>query len=192
MAAKFDNRLIAVILVVVILGIGLWLVGTYNALIALDQNVNTKWAQVETQYQRRVDLIPNLVSTVEGYMVHERETLTQITQLRSQWASAQTTEEKVQVANQLEGTISKPLLVAENYPDLKASANFLALQDELAGTENRIAVERSRYNEAVRNYNTGILIFPNNIIAGMFGFGERDYFEATTAGAETAPTVDFT
>ena len=192
MAIKFDNKLMAVILVVVILGIGLWIVGTYNALIALDQGVNTKWANVETQYQRRVDLIPNLVNTVKAYTDYEGPLLTEITQLRSQWAGAEGTDAKVETANELEGTISKLLLVMENYPTLQANQNFLSLQDELAGTENRISVERTRFNEAVRNYNTGILIFPNSVIAGMFGFGERDYFEATTAGAETAPIVDFT
>ncbi|MBN1159826.1 MAG: LemA family protein [Candidatus Diapherotrites archaeon] len=192
MAVKFDAKLIAVIAIVIVLAIVFWFVGIYNTLISLDQNVNTKWANVETQYQRRVDLIPNLVSTVKAYTDYEGPLLTEITQLRSQWTSAEGTQAKVETANEMESTISKLLVVMENYPTLQANQNFLSLQDELAGTENRIAVERSRFNDAVRSYNTSILVFPNNIVAGMFGFGEKDYFEATTEGAENAPIVDFT
>lgn len=167
-----------------------WLVLTYNSLVGMNEEVNGKWAQVETQLQRRYDLIPNLVSTVQGYADYEKETLTKITELRSQWQTAKSVNEKVQTANQLESTISKLLVISENYPDLKANQNFLAFQDELANTENKLSVERGRYNDAVKAFNARIKFFPTNIIAGMFGFAQRDYFESTE-GAEKAPVVSF-
>ena len=169
----------------------IYVVTSYNSLVKLDNTVDNKWADVETQYQRRVDLIPNLVNTVKGYAAHEEELFTRITELRSQWAAAKgDIGKQIQTANQLEGAIGRLLLVAENYPDLKASQNFLALQDELAGTENRIAVARQRYNEIVKDLNIKTKTFPSNMVANMFGFTERDYFEAE-GGAEEAPTVEF-
>lgn len=169
----------------------IYVITSYNSLVKLDNTVDNKWADVETQYQRRVDLIPNLVNTVKGYAAHEEELFTRITELRSQWAAAKgDIGKQIQTANQLEGAIGRLLLVAENYPDLKASQNFLALQDELAGTENRIAVARQRYNEIVKNLNIRTQTFPSNMVANMFGFTERDYFEAE-GGAEEAPTVEF-
>lgn len=175
---------------VLILVLIAWGAGSYNKLIVLDSGVAEKWANVETQYQRRIDLIPNLVSTVKGYATHERELFTQITELRSQWASAKTVNDKISAAQGMDSAISRLLLVVENYPQLKANENFLSLQDELAGTENRVSVERTRYNEAVKSYNIAVQRIPTNIIAGMFGFEEKEMFEAQ-AGAEKAPIVVF-
>ena len=181
----------------ILIGIGafllisvLWFVGTYNSLINLSETVDTSWAQVENQYQRRADLIPNLVSTVKGYAAHETDLFTEITKLRSQWASATTKQGKIQAAQGLEGSLSKLLLVAENYPQLKAGENFLALQTQLEGTENRVAVERKRYNDAVRLYNIKIKRIPTNIVAGMFGYEKETYFEADE-GTENVPEVSF-
>ena len=170
--------------------IALWYVATYNSLIRLNEGVNGKWAQVETQYQRRVDLIPNIVQTVKGYKDFEQETLTQIVPLRSQWQTAPTVNAKIEAANQIESTLSKLLVIAENYPDLKANTNFLALQDELDNTENKIAVERGRYNDAVRDFNARIKTFPTEIVAGNLGYTDREYFQAA-ADAENAPAVNF-
>ena len=191
MAKKKNAKKIWIGLGVLALLIILFIVGTYNSLVRLDNTVDNKWADVETQYQRRVDLIPNLVNTVKGYAAHEKDLFTEITKLRSQWASARgNVQRQIQTANQIDSASSRLLLVAENYPDLKASTNFLALQDELAGTENRIAVARQRYNEAVKNLNIKTETFPSNMVANMFGFDEREYFEAIE-GAEVAPTVEF-
>ena len=179
------------VLLVLFLIVGLSLTGSYNRLVTLNEGVESAWAQVETVLQRRYDLIPNLVNTVKGFAAQEREVFTEVTRLRSQWGAARTTAGKAQLAGQMEGVLSRLLLVAERYPDLKSNQNFLALQDELTGTENRIAVERRRYNQTVRDYNTTVRRFPANLVAGFFGF-ERStaYFEASE-GAETAPTVEF-
>lgn len=178
---------VAGILLVLVLGY----ISIYNSLVKMNESVNNQWAQVETQYQRRVDLIPNLVSTVEGAKNFEKSTLTEITALRSQWQTASTVNEKVNTANQLESAISKLLVISENYPDLKSNQNFLALQDELANTENKVAVERGRYNTAVRDFNAKIKTFPSNMVAGNLGYIDRDYFQATTPGAENAPVISF-
>ena len=175
------------ILLVLVLGY----ISIYNSLVKMNESVNNQWAQVETQYQRRVDLIPNLVSTVEGAKNFEKSTLTEITTLRSQWQTASTVNEKVNTANQLESAISKLLVISENYPDLKSNQNFLALQDELANTENKVAVERGRYNTAVRDFNAKIKTFPSNMVAGNLGYTDRDYFQATAPGAENAPVISF-
>lgn len=179
----------ALILVLLIIAAVVW--GSYNSLVRLNQNVDKNWADVQAQYQRRVDLVPNLVNVVEGYAGFEKQTLTEITELRSRWQSAGTADEQVETANQFESALSRLLLIAENYPDLKASSNFLALQDSLAETENMIAVARTRYNGAVRDYNSAVQVFPSNMIAGMFGFTERLYFEAS-GGAEQAPKINIT
>ena len=178
------------IVILAIVLIGGWYLATYNGLIQMNENVNAQWQDVEVQYQRRADLIPNLVSTVQGYANFEKSVLTEVTAARSAWTTAQGPEARVAAANQLEATISKLLLVAENYPDLQASQNFLALQDELAGTENRVAVERSRYNDAVRAFNAAIQFFPTSIVANQLGYTARDYFNSA-AGAESAPNVSF-
>ncbi len=163
--------------------------GSYNNLVRLNQNVDKTWADVETQYQRRVDLIPNLVNVVESYAIFERGTLTEITELRSKWQTSTTVNERVNTANQFESTLSKLLLITENYPDLKANQNFIGLQDSLAETENMIAVSRTRFNTAVRDYNSAVQVFPSNMIAGWFGFSQRQYFEARP-GAEETPEVE--
>ncbi|HRY29989.1 MAG TPA: LemA family protein [Elusimicrobiota bacterium] len=163
----------------------------YNRLVSLHEAVGAGWAQVENVLQRRYDLIPNLVNTVKGYAKHEKELFEEVTRLRSQWGEAKTPAEKVRASGGLEAALSRLLLVAERYPDLKANQNFLALQDELAGTENRIAVERMRYNEAVRNYNILTRRFPSNVVAGLTGFETSDnYFKAETE-AKAAPPVQF-
>jgi LemA protein len=163
----------------------------YNTLVRQQEQIREAWSQVENVLQRRYDLIPNLVNTVKGYAAHEKGLLEEITRLRSQWGAAKTVEDKVQSAQQLEGALARLLVVAEQYPDLKANQSFLALQDELAGTENRIAVERRRYNEAVREYNVTVRSFPTNLVAGVTGFKLSDaYFEAA-AESRQAPRVEF-
>jgi len=179
------------VVVVLVVVVALWFVDINNRLVALRESVDAAWGQVETVLQRRYDLIPNLVSTVKGYAKHEKGLLEEVTRLRSQWGSARTVDDKVKAAGQLEGTLSRLLLVAEQYPDLKASQGFRDLQFELAGTENRISVERQRYNEAVRAYNTAIRQFPGSVVAGFRGMtADKSYFEAA-APAKEAPKVDF-
>ena len=184
--------ILAVVAVVAILifAIIASLVGTYNGLVEKQAEVDQKFAQVQTVLQRRSDLIPNLVSTVKGYAAHEESVYTAIADARAALSGAKTPEELSEANGELDSAISRLLVVVENYPDLKASANFTALQDELAGAENRISTERGRYNEAVKEYNTAIKKFPNNIFAGMFGFTAADYFEADE-GAQKAPEVNF-
>jgi LemA protein len=181
--------LIAVVVIVLIL-FGKF-IAINNTIVQLDENIDGAWAQVETVLQRRYDLIPNLVNTVKGYATHEKELLQKITELRSQWSQADTLNQKTQAANGLEGALSRLMVVVENYPDLKANQNFLALQDELAGTENRISVERRRYNEAVKGYNSYIRQFPACFIAGMRGFTPRDVYFESTEPAKKAPEVSF-
>lgn len=171
----------------------------YNSMVNKEEAVSAQWAQVENSYQRRADLIPNLVSTVKGYASHEQETFTAVIEARSK-ATQMTvnpedlTEESIQQFQEAQGQLSsalgKLLMIRENYPELKANQNFLALQDELAGTENRIAVERNRFNEFARDYNQYIRRFPHVIYAGWFGFKKKGYFEAE-AGAQSAPVVEF-
>ena len=189
---KFRVKSWMVIVAIVVVLI-LWFFGTYNGLISLSSKVDAQWANVESQYQRRIDLIPNLVSTVKGYAKHEENIFTEITELRSRWQDAKSSNNinaEIQTINQVEGALSRLLVVVEAYPDLKASQNFLSLQDELAGTENRIAVERMRYNEAVRGYNIKIKRIPAAIVANILNFESRPYFEAEE-GAEQAPQVNF-
>ena len=178
-------------IVVIFLLFVVWVGGVYNSLVKIDQDVKQGWAQVENQLQRRYDLIPNLVETVKGYAAHEKETFENIAQARSAWAGAQNAEQKVAAANQMESTLSKLMLVVENYPQLKASENFKALQDELAGTENRIAVERMRYNEKVQKYNTKTKSMPTVFFVNMLGFdSEKVFFKAAEAAVD-APKVKF-
>jgi LemA protein len=178
------------ILILIILIPLLWLKGTYNSLVTMDENINGAWAQVENQLQRRYDLIPNLVETVKGYASHEREVFLKVTEARSKVGGAGTIPQKIEANNQLTAALSRLLLVVERYPDLKANTNFIRLQDELAGTENRIAVERRRFNEAVRAFNVKIRRFPTNLIAGMFGFEKATFFEVPEERQE-APKVEF-
>jgi LemA protein len=179
--------IVAALVILVVVGS---IISTYNGLVARDVAVDGAWSQVETVYQRRADLIPNLVATVKGASNFEQDTLTQITNARSAWTNARTPEDQVAAANGMESAISRLLLVSENYPTLQSNQNFLALQDELASTENKVAVERQRYNQAVADYNQKIRVFPSNLVAGMFGFDKRTFFEAAQ-GAENASVVDF-
>jgi LemA protein len=169
----------------------LWFIGVNNQLVSLQEGYKAAWAQVDTVLQRRYDLIPNLVNTVKGYANHEKTLLEDVTRLRSQWASARTPEEKAGAASQLEGSLGRLIVVAEQYPDLKANQNFRDLQVELAGAENRVAVERQRYNDAVRAYNQRVRQFPASLVAGMRGFRpDAPYFQAGAA-AQDVPKVDF-
>lgn len=164
--------------------------GTYNSLNSKKNAIDGQWAQVEASYQRRLDLIPNLVETVQGIFNQEQEVFTALAEARSQYAGARNPEEQATAANNVESALGRLLVIVENYPELRSNESVQRLMDELAGTENRINVERMRYNDAVRDYNTQVTSFPTNLVAGMFGFGQRTYFEAQ-AGAENAPRVDF-
>jgi LemA protein len=167
-----------------------WFIGSYNGLVKADETVNEKWANVQTAYQRRADLIPNLVTTVKAYSDYEGDVLTQLTEARASVGKA-TNPAQLQAADeQISSALSRLLVVVENYPNLKANENYLSLQDELAGTENRIKVERDIYNQAVKDYSIKIRRFPTNIVANMFGFGKKDMFQADE-GAATAPVVSF-
>jgi LemA protein len=183
--------MIAGALVLAAVVIGVWSVSINNRLVGLDEGMKTQWSQVETVLQRRFDLIPNLVNTVKGYAAHEKEILERVTELRSQWGAAKTIADKAQAAGELEGVLSRLLIVAERYPDLKADQQFRDLQVQLEGTENRIAVERQRYNEAVQAYNTAVRQFPGSVVAGFRGFAPSDAYFKAAGGAEEAPTVDF-
>ena len=189
--------LISVVALVAI--IALWAMSAYNKLVVADESVTTEWANVESQYQRRADLIPNLVSTVKGYAAHEQETLDAVVSARAK-ATQMTvdakdlTPEKLQEYQAAQGEVGaalgRLLMITENYPDLKANQNFMALQEQLEGTENRIQVARQKFNLTAKTYNTSIRRFPTNILAGMFGFESKAYFEAE-AGADQAPKVEF-
>ncbi len=194
------KSLIVIIVLVVIAFIGYsWFKGIYNNMVTKSEAVSTQWAQVENVYQRRADLIPNLVNTVKGYAEHEKSTLTEVIEARAKATSTTVdagnlTPQAIQAFQQAQGGLSQALgklmVVVERYPDLKANQNFLELQAQLEGTENRIAVERKRFNEVARDYNTYIKLFPKNLLAGMFGFEPKPYFKAA-AGAEKAPEVNF-
>jgi LemA protein len=174
----------------VILLIGGYLMTAYNSMVKMDEAINGAWADVDNQLLRRNDLIPNYVNTVKGYAEHERELFTHIADARAKLAGATTIPDKINAANELGGFLGRLLMIVENYPQLKANENFMRLQDELAGTENRIAVARRRYNEQVKAYNAAIRKFPKNMLAGMFGFSMREYFEVPEE-AKQVPEVNF-
>jgi LemA protein len=178
----------AIVLVGIIIAVSL--IGMYNGLVTKSQAIDAQWAQVETQYQRRFDLIPNLVNSVKGIMKQEQTVFDAIAQARTKYGSATTVDAKAEAAGQVESALGRLLAIVENYPELKSSQNVTALMDELSGTENRISVERRRYNDLVRDYNTQIKTFPTNMLAGMFGFTEKQYFQSIT-GADQAPKVEF-
>lgn len=189
---------IAIVVVLFIAGYS-WIKGSYNTMVTKDEGVKTAWSQVENQYQRRMDLIPNLVNTVKGYATHEKETLEGVVNARAQATQttidpSNLTEESMKkfqsAQGELTNALSRLMLVIERYPDLKANQNFSELQAQLEGTENRISVERKRFNETAQGYNTYIRSFPTNILAGMFGFHPAAYFTAD-AGADKAPKVEF-
>jgi len=164
--------------------------GTYNRFVSMDEAVKSSWAQVENQLQRRYDLIPNLVETVKGYAKQEQNVLVEVTNARAKVGGAANVPDKITANNELSGALSRLMVVVERYPDLKSNQNFIRLQDELAGTENRIAVERMRYNDAVKAYNVAIRSFPANLLTGMFGFAKATFFEAPSA-AKATPQVKF-
>lgn len=189
------------ILIIAVVGIFIYTkaVGTYNQFVQTEEVINGQWAEVETQYQRRADLIPNLVNTVKGYADFEQETLTEVVNARAKATSinldpTNLTPENIeafqQAQDQLSGSLSRLLVTIEKYPDLKANQGFLDLQAQLEGTENRISVARRNFNQSVQSYNSNLRTFPNNIFAGWYGFETKGYFEST-AGAENAPTVQF-
>jgi LemA protein len=177
-----------IVLIVIIVGAIFW--GNYNSLVTKAQAIDGQWAQVETQYQRRYDLIPNLVNSVKGIMAQEKTVFAQIADARTKYAGAQTTDAKAAASGDVETALGRLLVIMENYPELKSISAVTQLMDELAGTENRISVERKRYNDLVLDYNTTIKKFPTNLMASIFNFNTREYFKSVS-GANAAPTVDF-
>lgn len=189
----------SIIWIVIIVFIALWGVNAYNNIVSQEENVTKAWGNVENQYQRRADLIPNLVNTVKGYAAHESETLQAVVEARAKATSISLNAESMtpeqlqefqKAQNQVTGALGRLIAVSESYPDLKANENFKELQSQLEGTENRIAVERKSFNDAVKEYNANIRRFPKNLLANIFGFDRKPYFEAE-AGSEKAPTVEF-
>lgn len=194
---KNKGLIILVIVVAVVLILFSWFKSTYNNMVLRQETVSAQLGNLQTQYQRRADLIPNLVSTVKGYATHEQSTLEQVTEARAKATQTQLNindaaalSQYMQAQGELSSALSRLMAISENYPDLKANQNFLDLQTQLEGTENRISVERRKYNEAARDFNVYIKTFPRNLLAGMFGFQQSPYFEAQ-AGAENAPVVQF-
>ena len=185
---KTNIVLIVVIAIVIILG--LTLISSYNQIVAKSEEVDNKFATIDTYLQRRSDLIPNLVNTVKGYTQHEETIINSITEARQKMVNAKSISEKSEANDQLTSALNNLNVIIENYPDLKASQNFISLQDELSGTENRIATARRDYNEAVKDYNLKIKKFPTTIIASMFGYETKEYFQATEQSKEV-PTVEF-
>ena len=182
--------LIAVLAIIVIIGVSL--VGGYNGIAAARENVDTQQAAIQTQLQRRADLIPNLVNTVKGLAAQEQSVIDSVTEARAQLAGAQGMgmEEQAAANDNLSSALSRLLMVVENYPEIQSSQGYISLMDELAGTENRISVARNDYNDAVKSYNSRIITFPNRLVAGMFGFEKAEYFTAPES-AQSAPDVDF-
>jgi len=186
------KKIIVVVAVIAVLAIALYsmFAGNYNKFVKMDVAIKAAWSQVENQLQRRYDLIPNLVETVKGYAKQEKDVLVEVTNARSKVGGAGTVPDKIAANNELSGALSRLMVVVEKYPDLKSNQNFLKLQDELAGTENRIAVERMRYNETVKVYNEAIRTFPANFVASIFGFKEAAFFKVDEV-AKAAPKVKF-
>ena len=178
------------IVVIVLIALISMLAGSYNKMVGMRTEVESAFATIDVQLQRRNDLIPNLLATVKGYAQHEEDVIKAVADARANYAGAGSVEEKQQADTELSGALSRLLMVVEQYPDLKADQQFTALSDELAGTENRIAVARKDYNDRARDYNKTIRMFPKNILASLFGFEEESYFEAE-AGAKDVPKVDF-
>jgi len=179
------------VVLVVVFGIAGMFMSTYNKLVSADESIKALWAQVENVLQRRNDLIPNLVTTVKGYAKHEKELFENIANARAALAGARTVNDKIKASSQMDGFVGRLLAIAENYPQLQASANFRALMDELSGTENRIAVERMRFNEGVQQYNVMVRMFPGNIMAGMYGFKEKTAYLKADEKAKEVPKVEF-
>jgi len=182
---------VIVVLIVIVLGFFGWAMGAKNQIVTEQQAIKQQWSNVDVVLQRRADLIPNLVETVKGYAKQEQTVIKSVADARAALVGARTPQEKIQANSQLDGALGRLLVVVENYPQLRSNENFLRLQDELAGTENRIAIERRKYNEAVARYNTDIQLFPRNIVAGMFGYTIDNAYFTTEPGARTAPKVAF-
>jgi len=178
------------VIVLVVLAVGGTIVSKWNQLVAMDTDIKSKWAQVENQLQRRADLIPNLVETVKGFAAQERTILESIANARAKMAGAGNVQDRIAASNELSSALSRLLVVVENYPQLKSDATFIRLMDELAGTENRLSVERKRYNDAVQVYNVSIRQFPGNLMASLLGFKQQPFFEAPPA-ARQVPQVKF-
>lgn len=179
-----------IVVIVVVLLLGLLIGGSYNNLVSKEEKVDSKLSDVSVQLERRADLIPNLVNTVKGYTTHETEAIEKVTTAREKLVGAKTVDEMSSANNELNTALNNLFVIVENYPDLKADSVFLNLQDELAGTENRVAVARKDYNDSVNSYNTAIKRFPSNILAGMFGFDKKEYFEVDE-GKDEVPEVKF-
>lgn len=184
-------KIALIVLVAIIIVGGIFAVGVNNKLAPQREGINAAWAQVDVALQRRADLIPNLVETVKGFAKQEQSVIDSVTKARAALLGARTPSDKIQANSQLDGALGRLLVIVENYPDLKSNKNFENLQFELAGTENRIAVERRKYNEAVQAYNTTLGLFPNNVIAGLMGFQRNDAYFKTDPAARTAPNVKF-
>lgn len=182
---------VLLILIIFVVVIGFYLVSLYNSLIGLRNRVKNAWSQIDVQLKRRHDLIPNLIETVKGYMTHERQIMENITKYRSQAMEANTVGEKAQAEGLLSGALGQLRVQVENYPDLKANQNFLALQEELTSTENKISFARQSYNDQVLFYNNKIQMFPSNIVAGMFSFKEEEFFEIEDQKEKEVPKVSF-
>ena len=180
-----------IIILALLAAVVLYVIGLYNALVRLRQLVKNAWSQIDVQLKRRYDLIPNLVETVKGYAAHEKETFERVVQARNAAVSATTVPDQAKAENMLTGALRQLFALSERYPDLKANQNFLALQEELATTENRIAFARQHYNDNVATYNTRVQSFPANLIAGAFGFHDEPYFEMEDAAQREAPKVQF-
>ncbi len=183
------NKIVLAVIGVVVL-LGGWLVSSYNGFVTQGNTIDGQWKQVEVQYQRRFDLVPNLVESVKGLQKQEQKVFGDIAEARTRYSGAVSVNDKAGAATQLESALGRLLVIMENYPELKSDVAVSRLMDELAGTENRVAVERRRYNEFVQRYNTSLSVVPGNLLAGIFGFSRRAYFEST-AGSEAAPKVQF-
>ena len=179
---------IAIIIIVLLI---IWIISIYNGLVTSKQKVDNAWSQIDVQLQRRFDLIPNLVECVKGYMGHESDVLEKVTNLRTSWANATTTSDKMKIDNQLTESLKTIMAVSENYPDLKANENFISLQKELSGTEDKISYSRQFYNDIVTKYNTELEVFPSNIVAGMFHFEHESLFVVDSDEARKNVKVDF-
>ncbi len=186
MKSKYILIGIGVFIVLVIL----WVMSFYNGVVKLGQGVDGQWAQVETVYQRRLDLVPNLANTVKGIFKQENEVFGKIADARARYSGASNTSERVSASNEMESALSRLLVIVENYPELRSAEAVQNLMSQLEGTENRISVERQRFNDVTREYNVKVKTFPGKLLAGMFGFSEKTFFESA-AGAETAPKVEF-
>lgn len=186
--SKKNGVMIGIIAVIVIISV--ILIGNYNSLVSLEENVDNEFSNVSVMLERRADLIPNLVNVVKGFTTHEQEVIDSVTKARENLLNAKTIDEKGKANNELTTALNGLMVIVENYPDLKSSQNFIQLSDELSGTENRIATSRRDYNDAVKKYNSKMKKFPTNLLAGMFGFESKDYFEVETTKTEV-PKVEF-